>query len=79
MPSLSTEPCTGTRKLIISCSATEDCENSKVNIVDLKQVQFPSEFNSWQYHVNQGGADSLLRDIRDTRDQVANHPSPFSF
>lgn len=44
-----------------------DCNNSKVMVVDLEQVQFPATFRSWQLNVNQEGARSLIRDFRDIR------------
>ncbi|KAJ5578113.1 uncharacterized protein N7459_007077 [Penicillium hispanicum] len=53
---------------IISCFCDNGgCENSKVIVVDLEQVQFPGEFRPWQYLVDKGGAYSLVRDIRDIR------------
>lgn len=44
-----------------------DCENSKMMIVDLEQVQFPEKIRPWEISVNRRGAISLMRDFRDIR------------
>jgi hypothetical protein len=42
-----------------------DCNNGKVMVVDLEEVQFPATFRSWELDVNQEGARSLINDFRD--------------
>lgn len=55
-----------------------DCNNSKVMVVDLEQIQFPATFRPWQLNVNQEGARSLMEDFRDIR-HPDREPSPVRF
>lgn len=55
-----------------------DCDNGKVVIVDLEEVQFPDKIGHWETNVNLGGVGSLMSDFRDIRDRN-REPSPISF
>ncbi|KAJ5637466.1 hypothetical protein N7490_007345 [Penicillium lividum] len=54
------------------------CDNGKVMVVDLEEIQFPSKRGAWEDSVNLGGVHCLMSDFRDIR--KPNRPSsPISF
>lgn len=54
------------------------CDDGKVMVVDLEDVQFPDKIRQRETNVNLGGVGSLMSDFRDVGDRNRG-PSPVSF
>lgn len=54
------------------------CDEGKVMVVDLEQVEFPAQLRDWQYSINQEGARSLVEDFTYLR-RPKRESSPLAF
>ncbi|KAH8430073.1 uncharacterized protein LDX57_007744 [Aspergillus melleus] len=52
----------------------KDRRHGKVMVVDLEQVEFPSEVLPWQYGINQEGARSLMEEFKHQRNPTRESP-----